>query len=99
MIVRGFFSREAVECSSRARSCYLGVEAGWETYIVWLVNVMNHDTNLAAWDVSNRITEEEEEEEEEGEGNKILRTSNCMTEVERQEVSNRRNVTGNVQDR
>ena len=48
MIVRGVFSREAVECSSRARSCYLDVEAGWETYIVWLVNVMNHDTNLAA---------------------------------------------------
>jgi hypothetical protein len=34
MMVTGFFSREDVECSSRAISSYLAVEAGRETYIV-----------------------------------------------------------------
>ena len=62
--------------------------------IVWLVSVIDLDTNLADWNASNRITQEVGKEA----ANKILRTWNCMTEVERQEVSNRRKVTGNEQD-
>ena len=97
MIVRGFFLswRRWIPFQDQQLLPDCGVQ-GERRYIVWLVIIIGHDRSLAAWDVSNRITQEDEEGE--GEANKILRTSNCMTEVERQEVSNRRKVTGNEKD-